>query len=127
MAANREVENRRGDKTDVLVQYIDRDRNGQEVRRLAVVVEIKGSFHNEVRTAMQTQLAERYLRDYEADRGVYVVCWFNCDKWDDRDAAYKRSKHHTLEELRSSLSAQATQLTNEIRRVEAVVLDSSLH
>lgn len=126
IAANREVENKRDNETDILVQYIDRDDRGREVRRLAVVLEVKGNWHHEVLSAMESQLATRYLTHSETDRGLYLVAWFNCERWDPDHSARNTPAGHTLETLRSEMARQARSLTNDHRRVEAVVLDAAL-
>ncbi len=121
---NREVENRRGNETDILVEYMDRDEGGRP-QRLAVVVQAKGSWHDEVLSAMETQLAGRYLVDYQANRGVYLVGWFQCDRWDSRRPERSRPAGHTLTSLRQFLTDQAQELSDERRRMEAVVLDAA--
>jgi hypothetical protein len=126
IAANREVENRPGNETDLLVTYVDRDDRGRDVRRLSVVIEAKGCWHPEVLTAIEEQLADRYLVDYEADRGLYLVGWYRCDHWDPGDDDRGKPAGHTLESLRDELASQARRLSNEHRRIEAVVLDAAL-
>ena len=126
VAANREVQNRRGNATDILVQCLVADEAGGPAQRFAVVVEAKGSWNPGLLAAMETQLAERYLREHEADRGVYLVGWYNCEAWDQDDSAKEQSWRHDLVELRAELARQASALSNENRRIEAVVLDAAL-
>jgi hypothetical protein len=69
ISSNREVENRPGNETDILVTYVDRNTRGREVCRYHVVIEARGSWHDELFTAIESQLANRYLVNYETDRG----------------------------------------------------------
>ena len=125
IAANREVENQRGNETDILVEcFVPVD--GGTPQRFAVVIEAKGSWNDHLLTAMETQLANRYLRDYATDRGVYLVGWYNCDSWDPEDSARAKSRKHDFKKLSHEVSAQALSLTNDVRRIEAVVLDATL-
>jgi len=125
IASNREVENQRGNETDILVEcFVPVD--GEPPLRFAVVIETKGSWNGGLLSDMETQLANRYLRDYATDRGIYVVGWYNCDTWDPEDTARAASQKHDLTTLRHELSAQALSLTNDVRRIEAVVLDAAL-
>lgn len=127
ISSNREVENRQGNETDILVTYVDRDTRGREVCRFHAVIEVKGSWHDELLTAMETQLANRYLVDYETDRGIYLVGWFKCDVWDAQDGNRRtKPRAYSLDSLRDELSGQSARLSNEARRVEAVVLDAAL-
>ena len=126
IVANREVENRPGNETDILVQYLDPADRSQDVRRLAIVIEVKGCWNDGVLTDIRSQLADRYLAKYETDRGIYLVGWFGCAKWDVEHGARVRCVRHTLTSLQEVLTAQARDLTDERRRVEAVVLDASL-
>lgn len=127
ISSNREVENRPGNETDILVTYVDRDVRGREVRRYHAVIEVKGAWHAELLTAMETQLANRYLVDYETDRGIYLVGWFRCDLWDSRDRSRRtKPSGYSLLSLSEELRGQATRLSTDARRVEAVVLDAAL-
>jgi hypothetical protein len=126
ISSNREVENRQGNETDILVTYVDRDPRGREVCRYHAVIEAKGSWHDELLAAMETQLANRYLVDYETDHGVYLVGWFRCDLWDAQDRRGTKPRGHTLESLWDELRQQATRLSTDARRIEAVVLNAAL-
>jgi hypothetical protein len=77
---NREVQPRRGQRTDVLVDAIASE--GCEKRRLTVVIEVKGCWHAEVRTALQTQLVDTYLKPNGWTHGIYLVAWLLCPRWD---------------------------------------------
>ena len=60
VVANREVQPRRGKRTDVVIEAaLPNSREGFD--KLAVVIEVKGCWHSEVRTALKTQLVDDYL------------------------------------------------------------------
>lgn len=76
---NREVQPRRGQKTDVLVDAIAG--GAADRRRLTIVIEVKGCWHPEVRTALETQLVETYLKPNGWTHGIYLVAWCLCPRW----------------------------------------------
>jgi hypothetical protein len=57
---------------EVLVQQPD----GSE---LCVFVEVKGSWHTELLSALETQLTHRYLTGVRSQTGIYLVPWFAQD------------------------------------------------
>ena len=127
---NREVQirpgaqDRPGERTDIHIDaVVERSRPGELVR-VKVIIEVKGSWHKEVDTAMRGQLRDRYLADNDCRHGLYVVGWFPGDQWDKKDYR-RRQSSQDLEALRSKLDAQAAGLSCATTRVEAVVLDCS--
>jgi hypothetical protein len=74
----REVELASEDRTDVVVQTLPSD---PSAHKLTVVIELKkhrASNARERRTAMRTQLMDRYLREREHEgwtHGLYVIAW----------------------------------------------------
>lgn len=121
IVVNREVEVRKGERTDIYVDAVAEDGT-----RITVVVEAKGCWNAELRTAMKEQLAKRYLLDARTTRGLYLVGWFHCDHWADTDKARKAlcPPDHTA--LVAELDQQATDLSGASRRIEAVVIDARL-
>lgn len=79
----REVQPRRGQKTDIKVVAIPTGAGAG--RPLTVVIEVKGCWHREVRTAIKAQLVEDYLNKNGWTHGVYVVGWYMCDHWNNPD------------------------------------------
>jgi hypothetical protein len=99
---------------------------------LRVVVELKLSFHSKLKTAMKTQLTDRYLQGGKATHrhGIYLVCWFDFASWDEDDvsrlAAAKRN-FPDADTARRVLEEQASRLSQETgARVEAFVLEAPL-
>ena len=124
VSSNREVENKRRSEVDLLVQYIDRGEDGAEAHKFSVIVEVKGCWHQDLTTAMENQLASKYLEGSEADHGVYLVVWFHKHLWDNDDSRIK-SQTDSLESIRNLLAHQALQLSIAGKRIESFVLDSS--
>lgn len=136
LVINREVEIRRrqgeggnpGERTDI---YVAAPTQGDQTSDIpTLIIEVKGSWHREIKEAMQTQLVERYLTDNRYTYGLYLVSWFNCPQWehDDNDSRHENSvtKRDTLETLRTVLDNQAHELSKGTLVIEEYVLDVSL-
>ena len=94
---------------------------------ISVVVEVKGCWHNEVLTAMESQLLGRYLaRNPECRHGLYVVGWYLSDLWVGEARRTQCSRLGSMEELAALLSSQAEDLSGAGRSLQSVVLDVRL-
>jgi hypothetical protein len=91
----REVQPRRGQKTDIMVSAISTESGGQDSSILTVVIEVKGCWNPGARTAIQTQLVDDYLDKNGWTHGIYVVGWFVCDRWDGPSAGSKSNLDST--------------------------------
>ena len=78
-----------GERIDLYVDAYVTNQDHTKIDILTVIIEVKGCWHKEVNTAMQTQLTERYLKDNSCRHGLYLVGWFNCPQWDRAD--YRKS------------------------------------
>lgn len=84
---NREVKIRRGrpgfegQQTDIYVDAMSSATESGVQERIRVVLEVKGCWNNDVRKAMKTQLADRYLHAGACTHGLYVVGWFMDNEW----------------------------------------------
>ncbi len=118
-----------GQRTDLLVDAISLTGQDGNPESLTVIIEVKASWHPEVRDALKTQLVERYLRDNRFQYGIYVVGWFAAPSWDRGDARRKRAPWKQITEAVEDLETQAEQLggCQATRLVKACVLDCSLH
>lgn len=74
------------DRTDILVQA----RAGDDT--LTVVIEVKGAWNDDVMTAMDEQLAAKYLKPDLTDQGIYLVFWFSAAGWQDFDNVSERKR-----------------------------------
>lgn len=132
VVAGREVVIRRGgasgipgQRTDIYVTALS-VKSDQRRGPIAAIVEVKGSWHDDVLTAMKTQLVDDYLADNpECNVGLYIVGWFLCDRWQDEGRKAKTERHGSRHNLIEILDAQAAGLSDQERRVRALVVDTS--
>jgi hypothetical protein len=104
VVVNREVQPRRGAKTDIIVDALSQ-RADATFNRLTVVIEVKGCWHDAVRTGMRTQLVDGYLRPHGWRCGVYLVGWFICPQW---TAAKNKLQSGNLKDAINELEVLAT-------------------
>jgi len=130
--ANREVEFRRlkqsgvGEKTDIVVDAVCQI--GKQFETVTVVIESKGCWNKELKTAMEFQLRDRYLIDDQHRFGLYLVGWFLCSKWDDNHYQKKDSLklNFSIKEAQAFFDQQATDLSCDPIHIQAFVLDTGL-
>ncbi len=116
----REVKISKGERTDIHVSTFKTQHNSKQRELLKVIVEVKGSWHPELDTAMQTQLLERYLHGASCARGIYLVGWFHCEKWKG-----SKLKSKDIYAWRDRMAEQAQALSTEGYRVDSVVIDAT--
>ena len=135
VTADREVEIRRrsvvrdaggesGSEVDILVQVAACGTvSGDAIR---VPIEVKLSSNDQVKTGIQEQLADRYMRQLGASHGVYVVVWMSHPQPESLQA-HHRPKWQSIESAQQDLRQEAERLSRERGiRVRAVVVDGSL-
>ena len=118
-----------GQRTDVYVFATIPGESEDDVRTASLVIEVKGSWHAEVLTAMKSQLLEDYLaRNQRCHHGLYLVGWYASPLWDRRDRRRgSASRFDSADELAALLNDQARELTRAGgRSIRAKVLDVSL-
>ena len=122
---NREVEIRRGigqrsgESTDITLDAIRRQQ-GKVLDTVTVIIEAKGCWNNELKTAMETQLVDRYY-------GIYLVGWFLCDKWDGRDYRKRNVSYKSMNRMQNSLKKQASTLSTKNQvNVKSFILNAAL-
>ncbi len=102
---------------------------GAEVEGAAtasVTIEVKGCWHADVKTAMRSQLVDRYLTGTGTEHGIYVVFWFAAKDWDPADSRRRRGTDDP-QALHGLLSEQAQMLTTQTHAtVRSFVMDGSL-
>ena len=129
---NREVEIRRGEGsgtgecTDIHVDAIVKDEQGQVFDVVTVIIETKGCWNRELNTAMETQLLDRYLHENQCNYGLYLVGWFNCEQWDDNDDRKQKTPKKTLQEARKQFDSQAEKLSGIEKSIRAFVMNTAL-
>lgn len=124
---NREVEIRRGERTDIQVDAVIKNQNGEVYDSITVIIEAKGCWNKkELDTAMKEQLVNRYLKDNRCQHGLYLIAWFNCEQWDDSDSRKRQAPKISIEEAKEKFEQQATELSNSGVIVKAFVLNTAL-
>ncbi len=129
---NREVEIRRGfgpgqgERTDIHVDAVVRGSQGEVHDSVMAIIEVKGCWNPELKHAMKAQLVDRYLQDNRCHHGVYLVGWFNCNQWDERDYRKRQAPKISTAEARHQFDAQATELSEQGTRIKAVILHAAL-
>jgi hypothetical protein len=122
----REVEIRRGEKTDIHVTAIVPGLAVETYDQVRVIIEVKGCWHRELKEAMKTQLVDRYLKDNNCNHGIYLVGWYVCDKWDEDDQRKANTPKLPLHEARQFFDEQAQELSSNVLTIRAVVLNTAL-
>ena len=111
--ANREVEISRvpgapvGQRTDILVNAVRRRPDGQSFDPIAAVIETKGCWNSELFTALEAQLFRDYMIPLRAQAGIYLVGWFDTEKWDPEDSRRQTVPKITIDEAKARLGRQA--------------------
>lgn len=132
IAALREVEIRRGqgnapgENTDIYITAcVPNSLSGQD-ERITIIVEAKGCWNGQLLTAMETQLAQRYLKDNQCCHGIYLVGWFGCPQCSYKNCRTKICQKKSIAELRTELENQAATLSNDGLKIRSVVVNASL-
>lgn len=121
VVVGREVQPRRGLRTDIYVEAVASQASGL-FEKFTVVVEVKGCWHLEVQTALRTQLAEDYLRGHGLRCGIYLVGWFACERWND---TVNKLASDDIPTARLELETIAAEFADGLSdlRIAAVLLD----
>ncbi len=120
----REVEVKRN-KTDIFINTFTKDHLGKSKDLIKVTIEVKGCWHGELNTAMESQLVGQYLSKTNCQHGIYLIGWFICDKWNDtKGIKLQKTLKINLQQAREKFEKQAKDLSFKYSmRVNAVVLD----
>jgi len=118
---NREVEIRKGQESDIHIDAISSDNN-----IIRMIIEVKGCWHRDLKTAMQTQLRDRYLRENQCEYGLYLVVWFLCSKWRDDEYRKRQTPSWTVQEASTFFTRQAEVLSQPGELLRSFVLDAAL-
>lgn len=130
IVVNREVELRpsrggeQGERTDIHIDAISRTDSRDKI---TVVIEAKGCWNDGLKTAMKTQLVDRYLTNSSVLHGIYLVGWFQSNVWENsKDSRRGKADTHgwDLEAGQRELEEQAKALSTDGREIRAFVLDA---
>jgi hypothetical protein len=128
IVVNREVQIRRGmgsaigQRTDIHVDLIPQDGSSGHLR---AIIECKGCWNQNLATAMETQLRDRYLEDNCCKAGIFLVGYFDCTTWN-RPKDSRRHGAHSLADLRNLLGNQARHLSSQTVWITSLVLDCTI-
>lgn len=127
----REVELRRGrseagHRTDILIIATIQPQEQSNATSFRLMIESKGCWHQELETAMQSQLLDRYMEKNHCDTGIYLVGWFNCEKWTSQDGRQKKSPKLAIDDFRKQIEDQASDLSMAGKTIKAIVVDFTL-
>jgi hypothetical protein len=118
----REVQTRQGQRTDVYIDAVARGDSSSSVQTVTVVIEVKGCWNAEVRTAVDSQLVGDYLRPNGLTHGIYLVGWFVCPAW---EKPQNKLTSTTLELAEQEIAQLVSAFDGKANpeRVSGVVLD----
>jgi len=121
-----ELQIHEGERTDIHVDAVRPNEQNGFYDCVTVVIEVKGCWHREIDTAMETQLVKRYLANNECQHGLYLIGWFLCSSWTKNDRRRGTLRFKSIRNLESHLAQQAKDLSNPNRQVRVFVLDATL-
>jgi len=124
----REMTVTRVNRLDIHIKVFGKDRLGRPTDSHEIIIEVKGCWHPELDTAMETQLVGKYLSANGCHHGIYLVGWFNCDAWSDSsDSRKQKAPNMTLAQAREKYGQQAEALSmKHAFNVKSVVLNTEL-
>jgi hypothetical protein len=118
-----------GEETDIHVDVLVPLPDREQLIRIRVIIEVKGCWHKDVLTAMESQLRDRYLGTNDCRHGLYVVGWFICSQWDNTDQRQKKATSQlpaTIDATRLLFEDQAARLSQAGVVLQAEVLNGAL-
>jgi predicted NACHT family NTPase len=130
IVVNREVQIRLGEFTDIHVDAIAPGAGNEPAHIITAIIETKGCWNRGLDTNMEGQLVGRYLTNHQCPNGIYLVGWFNCERWDAGDyrksdaPAYHFADARERFQQQAAALAQAGSIPGLILR--SYVLDASL-
>jgi len=123
--ANKEVEVSAAYYTDIKVEARPQGQDAGRYPSLHATIEVKGCWHDKLKTAMTNQLLGLYLKDSESPHGIYLVLWFGSEGWSDADGQKAKCHQWTLDAARAFFDDQARKLSNGRTLIRAYILDCS--
>ena len=118
----REVQMRRGQRTDIYVEAVAQSERNASMPTATVVIEVKGCWNTEVRTAVDSQLVGDYLQPNGFTHGIYLVGWFVCDAWKQPRNKFTSQTLGLAREEIAQLTSTYNGKTNP-EQVKGIVLD----
>lgn len=95
--------------------------------QVSVLGEAKGIWHDKVETAIEDQLAQRYVTGSRSSTGIYLVAAYTSNTWDARDENRRRhARRHDPHKLNELLRAAAERLSTGGKRIHVRVIEIAL-
>ncbi|MGB3409925.1 MAG: hypothetical protein WBA45_01905 [Microthrixaceae bacterium] len=91
--------------------------------RVTVPIEVKGSWHKDVETALDAQLVDEYMQDI-GPHGIYLVLWPDLTSWSVGDSRRQRAARLDRDEVMSRLEADAR--TSDVHGLDVRVVGLDL-
>jgi hypothetical protein len=116
----------KGERTDIHVTATRQDSHGGSFDRVVVIIEAKGCWNEELNTAMESQLRDRYLKDNQCKHGLYLVGWYVCPQWERTDRRRAKVPKITLTTAQRHFDHQAQALSLGGVTLKAFVANTAL-
>lgn len=113
-----------GERLDIVVDAVVKSPGSEVLNRVTVVIESKGCWNPKLNEAMETQLVNRYLNENRCHHGLYLVGWFNCEQWDEKDS--RKAPSISITDARAKFSEQAERLSRNGKHIRAFVMNTAL-
>jgi hypothetical protein len=132
IVALREVQIRRGnaepgERTDIYVTAVINGAQPNTFETVRVILEVKGCWNKGLKTAMASQLKDRYLKDNnDCEYGIYVVGWFVCNSWNASDYRLKATPKWTIADAREFFDEQRRECSDEENFIRSFVINGAL-
>jgi len=111
-----------GKRTDIRIDALRRNDRGDGYDVLTAIIETKGCWNPDLLSALEVQLYRDYMVPIGAPAGIYLVGWFDKDKWDPNDGRRRRTPDRAIDDIVAELNAQAAGLPQGFA-VRPVVID----
>lgn len=124
---NREVQVTKGQRTDIKIDAIKHE-GKTPIETLTVIIEVKGCWNSGLKTAIEKQLLNDYLKKNALTHGIYLVGWYLCDKWEESHLKGKgRRQFEEFQEAREFLEKRAQELSTGDCHLVTKVIDLRLN
>jgi len=110
-----------GQEADIDVSLVD---DNQTV--ITCLVEVKCNWNDEIETALDKQLAERYLHGPYGTHGVYLVAWYGGENWLTNDRKRSKAGSRDKNELLETFRRRAVGLEDQGITVTVCLIDLTL-
>ncbi len=114
-----------GERNDIVVGKFVPQTDGTD-SEIRCVIEVKACYHRDLKTAMRTQLVDRYLKNGAFRAGIFLVVWFDKEGWVESDQRKKRVPFQSAMEARRFFREQRIGLQHQMELLSDVLLDVSL-